>query len=190
MSRDYFINGECMVYVKGNSSSSISTLTELGLSMDQVQIKPNFRHKPIKVDNWWECEPEVQVQMQNVMISMTLVHFDPAVLDVVIQESMGGVAAPGVMPRAGTRLGNGLARFAVGGGKANHFIGLNLTSPVASKPWRFYHCYLADSPYNYPIGVERSPVTLNFKAIPYAPDPWNGGSGLAGVVIYDHTLDS
>ena len=99
---------------------------------------------------------------------------------------MGGAASIGALARAGTRLGGGNARLAVGW----HYIGLNIQSPIANKPWRFYAAYMTGPPMDHPLGTEKSIITVNWRAIPYAVDPWNSGSGAAGVALWDHDLDT
>lgn len=186
MARDFFINGENMVWVKGSSASNIANLSELGLSEQPIRVSPEFRHGEITLSAWGNQIPvEVQFMLAAVNITLTLINFDRSVLDYCVQESMGGAAAIGTMPRAGSRLGNGAARFAA----TNHFIGLNIASPVGGKPWRFYATYLPGNPIEFPLGNERSTVTMTWRAIPYAADPWNGGAGASGIPLWDHTLD-
>ncbi len=186
MARDLLINGETMVYVKGNVTTQISGLTELGLSSDQIRIRPNFRYLDIMVNAWGNAFPiDVQNMLTDVNITMTLVHYDQVVLDICLRESMGGAAAFGTLPRAGSRLGGGVARFAAG----NHYVGLNLASPVNNKPYRFYFAYLDGPPIELPLGTERSLVTCNWRAVPYTVDPWNAGVGSLGTVIFDNILD-
>ena len=186
MSRDYQINGPALVYVKGNVSCGISTLTELGLAADPIQVTYEFQHLDIQVNAWGQVPPEVQTMGGAAHVSMTMVHFDDAVLDVCIRESLGGASAAGKLAAAGTRLGGGVARFAAG----NHFIGLNVTGPVQGKPYRFLYSYLAGQPVSIPLGVERKLTRLTWRAIPYTTDPWNGGLGQAGADVWDNTLDT
>lgn len=190
MARDFQINGETMVYVKGAANTAIANLTELGLAVDQVRITPNFRHLDIKVDAWGGSDgppADVQWMLMDVMIQMTLVHFDYDVLEHCLQLSAGGPnAAFHTMTRAGARLGNNFARFEAG----NRYIGLNLASPQGQRPWRFYFAYLASQPVTIPLGVERSLVPVTWRAIPYTQDPWGAGLGAEGNVIWDHVLDT
>jgi hypothetical protein len=191
MARDYQINGEVMVSVKGMVGSSISSLSQLGLTDREgiVRISPRFIHEDIPVDAWGDAPPEIQFFLSDVTVSMTLVHYDEDVLDEVVRLSMGGggsAGVDGVFPRAGTRMGGGVARFAAG----NKFIGLNLSSPVGGKPWRFYFTYLSANPFVLPLGTRRSHTQLMWRAIPYTIDPWNAGAGANGTVIWDHTLDT
>lgn len=188
MARHYFINGESMVAVKGASNTGIGSLQNLGLAEGPIQWTPEFSHLDVKIDAWGNTFPnDVQWMLACVNISMTLVHFDPAILDICIAESMAGASAAGTLQRAGILMGgNGIARFSPG----NHYIGLNITSPVEAKPYCFLHCYLAQSPVVFPLGTERSLVQLNWRCVPYAPDPFGGGTGAQGVQLWSNTLDS
>lgn len=197
MARDFVINGETMVAVKGRTDSAIAGLTNLGLSVDQVVITPFFRQDEIRVEAWGDAPVDVQFQLASVNVSMTLVHFDPAVLDECVRLSMAGAPTEGTTNRAGQRLGNGLARFApasanpgTGYQGGNNLIGLNLSSPVLNKPWRFLFSYLGAQPYMFPLGTRRSMVRLSWTAIPYTTDPYNGGLGAYGAVIWDHNTDA
>jgi hypothetical protein len=191
MARDFFINGESLVLVKGRADSSIGTLSQLGLTDGPIRVRLESRYLEIQVDAWGsEIPAEVQYKLSAVDISMNLVHLDRDVLDVCLMESMGGAPVIGQTARAGARLGNGLGRFAAGGALGNHYIGLNITSPVASKPWRFFFTYLVGPPMEFPLGTERSIVTLNWRAIPYTTDPYGAGTGAYGASIWDYTLET
>lgn len=188
MARDYFLNGETLVSVKGPTGSTIASLTELGLAESPIVVTPHFRHKAIKVDAWGDGAPETQFFLASVTVSMSLVHIDRTVLDECIRLAMAGGAgvgtAVGRLPRAGARMGNGGARFA----SNNNYIGLNLYSPVGNKPWRFYFAYLMD-PLSSPLGTERTPFGLQWQVDAYTVDPWNSGSGASGTTLWDHQLD-
>jgi len=123
-------------------------------------------------------------------VNMTLVHFDRDILDFCVQEAWGSSPAFGALGHAGSLMGNGLPRFAPGGFRGNHFIGLNLASALGQLPWRFLYATLADNPMEFPIGTERSLVQLKWQAFPYSIDPWNGGNGSFGTPIWDRTLDT
>lgn len=186
MARDYFINGESLVKVKGGVNSGIATLSELGLADGPIRVSPELHHRPIQVDAaGGEVPPEEQYFCARARVSMTLVHFDRDVVDAVVRESMAGAAAIGQNARAGTRMGGGVARFAAG----YHYVGVNILSPVGNKPWRFLHCRI-DGSLDTPLGTEKSTFTLNWVAIPYVVDPWNNGNGMAGVAVWDHVLDT
>lgn len=186
MARGYFINGATLVSVKGNVNSGIAALSELGLPEDRIEISYEFRHRDIRIDAWGgEIPPDMQFMLAAANISMTLLHHDPDVLAECIKEAMAGASAEGTMPAAGTLMGGGVARFAAG----NHYVSLNIYSPVGGRPRRFLTAHLHGNPVSFPLGTEKSAVRINWRAIPYAADPWNGGLGSAGTKIWDYTLD-
>lgn len=187
MSRDFQIPGECLVQVKGMVGTGIANLSQLGLSSGPIQVRVNPRHRDINLDAWGgEVPADKQFMLADVMISMMLIHFDPDILDICIRESMAGATAAGRMVRAGTRLGGGVARFAIG----NHYIGLNLTSPVNNKPYRFLYSHILGPSPTIPLGTEKQMIPLTWHAIPYTTDPWNAGLGAGGHVLWDNTLDT
>lgn len=189
MSRDFQINGPALIKVKGGANSSISSLSELGLSTEQIQVAFDYRHVPLSVEMNGQIPVDNQFFGTMATVSFVLGHFDEAVLEACMIEAMGlnsNTAAIGSLPMFGARLGNNVARFAAG----NHYIGLNILSPVASRPWRFYFAYLAGSPVTYPLGAGKSQVGIVFQCIPYMTDPWNGGNGQSGQFLFDRTLDT
>lgn len=186
MSRVVYVNGETMVYVKGNTASPIANISELGLAESPIRVTLDSRYLDVQVDAWGgEIPIDVQNRLSAINVSMSLVHFDPAVLEACVEESMGA-STFGVLARAGNLMGGNAPRF----NPLNHYIGLNLASPVGLRPWRFYFAYLVGPPMDWPLGTERSVVTLNWRAVPYTQDPWNGGLGASGYVLFDRTLDT
>ncbi len=187
MATDFFINGETLVSVKGPSGSLISSLTPLGLTVEEgvPNITPQIFHDECLVDAWGDAPVDVQLRLGTVNIRMTLVFFDPAILEECWRLSMGGPTVVGEVARAGWRMGGGFIRFA----PANNYIGLNLYSPIAGRPYRFFFTYLTEQPIVWPVGTKRSMVQLNWKAIPYILDPWNAGVGAANYPIWDRVLD-
>src|SRR5436309_431633 len=138
MARDFTIPGESLVSVKGNVTTTISSLTQLGLADSEIRVTPVFKHRDITVNAWGEAPPEIQWMLGWATIRMTLIHVDTAVLQAVVAESMcapsgGGPTAFGQMGRAGSRMGGGGARFAPG----YRFVGLNISAPISGLPWRF-----------------------------------------------------
>jgi hypothetical protein len=187
MARDFFINGPSMVYVRGRTDLTIASTTELGLTDAPIRVRPQFRHRPIKVDAWGDASPEVQFMLGSVDITISLIHFDRDVLDVCLRESMAGATSIGGLPTAGTRLGNNKPLFHPGtGATGNHFVQLSISSPIAGKPWRFFSCYMNGVPMDFPLGVEKSAVVTNWTAIPYDRDLYNGGVGSQNVYLWDH----
>ncbi len=195
MVRRFVVNGESMISVKGAVDTPIATLTELGLTDGPIVVTPTFKHMDISVDTWGSAPhggipPEIQAFLMDVTVQMSLVHYDPLVLDYCESCSIGAGSdgvGPGVMTRAGTLMGGNAARFAAG----NNYISLNISSPVEATPWRFLTTYITGQPaVRYPLGTERSVVQLTWRAIPYTTDPYGGGFGALGVVIYDNTPDT
>lgn len=191
MARDFFINGPTMVFVKGRTDSTIANLTELGLTDVPVRVRPQFRHRPIKVDAWGDAPPEVQFMLATVEITASLIHFDRDVLDACLRLSMGGVLDTGMLPIAGTRLGNKKPLFHPGSSLVgNHFVQLALSGPISGKPWRFFACYMNTIPMDFPLGVEKSAVVTNWTCIPYDRDLYNGGTGSNALYLWDHGTPS
>ena len=165
--------------------------TQLGLADSPIAITIDVKYDDVIVDAWGQEVPiDVQMFGTEARISMTLVHFDPSVLRACIALSMGFPSAEGQVARAGTLMGGNQPRFTPG----NNFIGLNIASPVAGLPWRFYQTWLTGPSVDWPLGTKRSLVRLNWRAIPYPPgtppDPYNGGFGSLNVPLYDHVLDT
>lgn len=197
MARDFYIPGQTLASVKGPSNSIIPLRTELGLSPDPIRVSLNFQHEDIPVDAWGgRVPPEIQCMLSSISITINLIHFDNAVLKECERLSLAGGGGPGagegVLPNAGARMGNNLPRFGVSQtGVANNFIGLNFQCPVGpDAAFRFYFAYLAATPIVLPLGTEKSIVQTQWRVIPYTQDPWQGGLGSFGQVLFDHTLDS
>lgn len=196
MGRAYFLNGPTMVYVKGRTDSGIANLTELGLSEGPIRVSLDFRHEPINVDAWGsQIPPELQAMLAGCSVQMNLINIDRSVLDVCIQLSMAGAPAIGALPSAGQLMGNNQDRFApslvspaTGQLAGNNYIGLNLSSPVAGKPWRFFYSYLTNPDTN--LGTEKSLWNLNWAVIPYNVNLYNGGLGSYGQLLWDYIGDN
>lgn len=191
MARDFFINGETLVYVTGPTGSTIASTQEFGLAADPVRVTPIFRHRDINLDSWGgEVPADVQWMLSEVMVSFTLIHMDRAILDECLRLSMGGPSAIGQMSRAGTRMGNNIVWPNAG----NKYIQLFLSSPIGAKPWRFFFSYLTNPPMEFPLGTEKSMVPVNWRVIPYplastsiplGSDPANvQGSTILGATNY------
>lgn len=213
MPRDFNINGETLVKVKfgahipnavSNISGSMSNLSELGLAAREVRIVPKLVHQNINADDFG---PEVPAELMGMLaecrIFMTLIHYDESILDFCWSESLGNsftltainlmgpptiVNTPGTVPGAGSLIGNGLPLQASG----NHYISLNLSSPVLNKPWRFPASVLTGFFPMRSLGTRATPVDIEFRAIPYkfpvaiyAPEVVSSGT-----VLFDHTLDT
>lgn len=208
-----------MVYVKGGAHlallsqdpvlgvipGTLSTLTELGLCSEQIKITPNHNHHDINIDNYGPKVPvDVMAQMRDCTIEMTFVHFDDYVLAVCMAESAGGLnfgvdpifgninaSWNGIAGNAGQLLGGGKDYFASG----NHFISLSLLPinyfAAAFPPgamMRFPTCYITDRVV-YPIGTERSLVSVTWRSIPYRP--YLSGSDYPSMsgLLFDDLID-
>lgn len=174
MSRSFVVNGETMVSVKGGlhlSGTPVARLAQLGLSIDQIVVSPNFKHQDILVDDFGPQIPaDIMWHIADVNIRMNLVNFDRSVLMTCVRESMAGGMPDlnfndGLLAPTGSLMGNGVDLLSSG----NHFISLNLLSPVLGIPWRFRASYLTSQPLEIPLGVKYSMVMLNWRAIPYQP---------------------
>ena len=200
MARDFYIAGEVMVYVKGRSDSGIANISELGLATDQIRVSPRSSYEDLPVNAWGRGIPDTQWMLQYVMVTINLIHVDPAILAECMRLSQGGggnVGQDGVFARAGQRLGNNQARFApsqvapaTGLLAGNNYIGLNLAAPVNGIPWRFSYAHLADQPADFPLGTDKSVISTNWRVIPYIQDPWGNGTGAYNYVLWDHVLDN
>lgn len=200
MGRDFRINGESLVKVKGGahySGGPIAVLSELGLTGGPVHVSLIPNHIDVKTDGYGSRVPaEVLWDLAEVRIKMDLVHYDPGVLDICVDEAMVGLGSTGnltagpfagYMAPAGMPMGAGKAIFNSG----NHFISLSVTSPVLRWPWRFRACYLTEH-IEYPLGTQYSQVQLTWRAIPYSPPNVFVNSGQvssSGVCLWDHEQD-
>jgi hypothetical protein len=194
VSRSFYINGECLVRVKGHNALSVggaSALHELGLTSEGVQVTPNFVHRDVNVDDFGKTVPaDVAWQMADAQVSFTLIHYDRVVLEKCLREAMGGAALVGMCGPAGLTLGRGRALLTSG----CRFVSLNLTSPVAEVPWRFPAAYLAGTPASVKLGTGRTGAVCNFRAIPYRDPNTSVGTydqrlHSSGAVLWDHTAD-
>ena len=188
--RSYVVNGEAMVMVKGGghwgpSGSAMTQTTQLGLASEGIEIKPKFHHMGIKTDDYGgplaEIPAEVMYLLGEVDIYMKLIHYDVGILGCCLVDAQaGGTLGPfgptglisgflitneGKMAGAGSLLGNGVPTFSSG----NHFISLNILSPVLGYPWRFPSSYLAERPVEIPLGNQTTIAHLHWRAIPYNP---------------------
>lgn len=170
MARDFNVNGECLVYVKGNgalAAGSSPGYWELGLAQGPVRISPRINHLDVYADSFGpKVPPELLWQLAEVQVRMTLIHFDKDVLNACVVESMAG-GTLGDFVAMGTPMGAGQALYASG----CHYIGMLLTSPVLNFPWAFNACVLTEQPIDWPLGVDASAVITNWRAIPYNPIP-------------------
>lgn len=150
MGRIFYVNGETLVSYGGQ---------QLGLAPDPIRVKITPKYLDIQVDSWGagNVPPEVQNMLAEAHITMTLVNFDPSVLQTATANMMAGSA--GTFARAGTFMSSFMQP-------------LKLTSPVGGIPYTFPNTYLMQG-YEWPLGVERSLVVCTFRALalPAGGDP-------------------
>jgi hypothetical protein len=208
MARGFFIPGECLVMVKGHgllANGNNPGLWELGLSSERINVAPRTSHKELKTDDYGEDIPaELLYFLSDCDISMTLIHFDDMVLRRCLGESMAGAGgkeadgdiSEGVYAAAGTPMGGWNKPLTAG----NHYISLMILCQQSGLPWRFPTAYLPMSPMQWPLGTEKSVVSLRWRAIAYAnpPDINQGSSSSprkgeiisAGQTLWDHEMDT
>lgn len=189
MARQYYINGETMISVKGNVNSLIANTTQLGLSQDAIQVREEFLQDMIGVDAYGNPDghpnpPDMQVFGGYAVFKTNLVHYDPLVLQECIRLSFGNAPAEGQQARAGTLYGNNVPLYGAG----NCYITVGISAPIGGIPWTFVSCYMTERPFVYPLGTKRSIVEVEWRAIAYSVDPWNSGTGSQGVPVYNHVL--
>jgi len=175
MGRTFNPYGETIILVRGNGSLGLNgdpQTQELGLCVqDGLKVIPRFYHKDIKCDDFGpDVGPEVMWNLGEVLIQMTLVHYDEEVLKSCMDNSMCG-SDDGTLAPAGRLMGGSRALDLSSefDGQENNFIGLYLLSiSDVTRPWHFLATYLTTPyPVEIPIGVDRSLVKLNWRAIPY-----------------------
>lgn len=194
MARDFQINGESMISVRGSSSAElINEVQELGLTESPIRVSVEENYMDMIVDAWGNRVPaDVQVMPGAATITMPLIHFDRQVLEDCMRESRGGAtgtatAGPGTAGRAGIRLGGGGLRFSA----ACHYFSVYISSPQSAIPWRFFFCYMPGTPYEYPLGTERTVALVTFRCIPYCgEDPYSGGLTYGGSTTADGSFNA
>lgn len=197
MARQFVLNGETMVDVKGGchmSGGKIGNLSELGLATDNIVIAPQINFKNVIVNDFGpEVPADVLIMLSSVKIYMTLIHYDTEVLDTCIGETMGNsqllralasedgdetIYIGGMMGPAGQPLG-GIKRIFDSGW---HYVSVNLSSQILGQPWTFPKCYLNSLPVKIPIGNDLTQVYLEWTAIPYSDPYVSGVSGIGSFI--------
>ena len=179
MGLDLYQAGEVMASVKGPAGSLIASTTELGLAEAPISWAPTLHGLDVIVNAFGQGAAEIQQMGLEATITIPLVDFDINILKEIMRLSTGGAPSYGQNPRAGQRFGNNAALYA----SNNYFWSIGLSSPVANDPITFYACKLEGTPFNMPLGAERSVVGINVRAISYAPSR----ASLAGVVCWNNT---
>lgn len=181
MARDFCIFGACMVKVKGgehlterggifngNDLPTLQEPTELGLTSDQIQITPVYQKRDVLINNFAGAPIDKMNRLAMAYITTNFVHFDEDVLDVCFRESLAGGGDPSnrgfSFGKSGRLLGNGLPMYASG----NYLLGMALISTDATRQWRFPSVFV-DERVVFPIGSERSIVSVTWGILPYVP---------------------
>lgn len=192
MTRAFQYPGEWLVQVKGGrhfgSGQPITMVSDLGMAQGPVTFMPKFYHRPMNVDDYGPNVPAaVQTMMSEVDVSMTLIHFDANVLDICMDEAMGGggfqqtQGAAGFFTGQGKPLDGGRNIFMSG----NHMISLNLFNIASGQlPIRVRSTYLADR-LPFPLGTDAQAMQVTFKGLPYLPPLLSGGAVTSGGVLID-----
>ncbi len=208
MARDFRTNGETLALVKLGAhiiptplgaANGGSALFELGLASEAISVTPRYVHQDVVPDDFGPNIPaEVLWMLSDLDIRIPFIHYDQDVLEACWIESMGangGTFPLGTLPPAGLPLA-GYTQLQASG---NHFMSLNLTSPVLGRPWRFRACYMTGPPVQIPLGTDTTVALTNWRAIPYrAPTLGTIVSGFSpyteitssGVPLFDRTLDT
>jgi len=166
MAMNFQIPGESIVTYGGK---------QLALSQDGINVTINFKDDDCIVDSFGAMVgADVQSFLADAYISFSAVFFDDGVLQTAIGNSMGS-GTPGTLAHAGTRLG-----------AAGLMLPTVISSPVSGHVWTFPTTYLVNSLGPWPIGTKRSIVQVQFRAMVQTADPWNGGQGANGKVLYSY----
>lgn len=173
MAREYMVFGECMVKVRGPAGSIIEEITELGLASESIRLTPRYNHLDILTDDFGPNVPvEVLSHLADANLQMTLVHYDPQILDYCMYLAMGGRGPisstndwDGSLSPAAVPLGLGAPLH----DEINNYVSVYLVpaSYTTTVPYRFPACYLDAKPLEIPFGTERTLVKLNWRVIPY-----------------------
>lgn len=96
---------------------------ELGLSANPIKVSLIGYHEDMRIDAFGSKAPaDIIFNYAEAKIDMTLIHYNPSLLELCYNESMGGYVTGNGMTPPGTPLGGGKALYASG----CHFLGLTL----------------------------------------------------------------
>lgn len=207
MVRDFQIPGPLLVRIKLGahvlttplgSNNGNSALFELGLCSEAVSVTFQYMHHDLQADDFPQTPPELLWQGATVDVRTPLIHYDPTSLNASLVESQAANAGSfpfGTMPPAGLPMA-GYTELQASG---NHFISLNLVSPVAGQSYRFRACVLTGPPVTLPLGVEAIVAVANWRAISYRSaqlgpilsgfSPYTEITS-SGVPLFDQVLDT
>jgi hypothetical protein len=194
MARDFRINGESLITVKGRQGSLLEDLQELGLTYTDVRIFPRFHHKDVLIDSYGPRMPaDVISYGMEALIQMTLIHYDREVLNACLGESVGidtvQLEVPDGRPSKGGTMLGGQKAF---GSEDNHFISVTITSPVERHPWRFPTSYVTGEIMEIPLGTKATIIQIIWRAIPYQKVSSSGDEEILpqNGKVWDHTADT
>lgn len=189
MARNYYVNGETLVKLKGgahlqNFGMSGSSVVTLGVAADPIEISYNFNHQDQHTDRFTNEKPvDVMWMGGDAIIKINLIHFDNDILDTAISESMDGYSPNnGSTGIPGLTLGHNLAPYASG----CRYMGLGLTSSITSGR-SFPTCYLHQQPVQVPLGTKRSIVQVQFRAVRYAKMNTDGTVAESASLLWEYT---
>ena len=173
MARAIFINGPTLVSVNIPLGSKVA-YKELGLTEKDVQINVRSHFYDVQCDDYGnggpfggQVPPEVLILPSDVIVKMSLIHFDRDVLDSCMA-SVGGLnGSIGNLIAAGTPMGLDTGAD-VYSPTSRRGITLSVSSSVGfgNKPWEFFYAYLMEQPMEFPLGTKKSIVNLTWRAIP------------------------
>lgn len=163
MARQYWVNGETMVYVRATFDFQDTQVFELGLCDGPIRIQPRFFHEDLKADDYGDQTPaDIRCLAADCTISMNLVHFDRIVLNRCWMLAMGSPSVFGQIGPVGRIMGEGK-----GPGARNLFVRLMLVPLNLQTIWRFPAAYITGQPLEYPLGTQRTVANVTWRAIPY-----------------------
>lgn len=97
MTRDWYIQGPCVVRVKGMGALSRNNAPrrlELGLTQGPIRVIPHISHRDVYVDDFGPDGPATSmISAGSASVLMTLSHYDESILHQCIQNSMGNYDA-------------------------------------------------------------------------------------------------
>lgn len=141
-------------YTAGNTLVSYDG-SELGYSSEPIVIAPIFYHTNVQADDYGPRAPAAILwDLAEVMVRMTLVYFDAGVYYAAVKASMGG---------------GDLGTFTGAGGILT---GASLSLDSSTDPeesWVFPTAFLAEQPFEMPIGNERTLLRLTWRCIGINP---------------------
>jgi len=138
-------------YIQGNTTVT-TTEGELGYSEGLIKVSPMFHYRDINSDDFPNSPAFVLWMLGEVSIEMTLVYFDPTILYQIMEVSMGNASVLGTFGPAGKIMAGTVLTLETEGGEN-------------SDEWSFPKAFLSERPVVWPLGNERSAVSLTWRAV-------------------------